>query len=110
MDREGIRNMLEKMLPEAGPPTENGDRTVWISDVIDVFYKVANTSPDDEKEFVEGGRYLCTSIKTSSHSFSNGMIEVKCLKVTEKAYCLEMDGKTIWVQKSWHKTVLERLG
>ena len=104
--------MLETALPLRFEEslTDANDRTVWLSDVIDVFHQIANTSPDKKNELEEGGRYLCTQLQTSSHSFSNGMIEFKCLKVTEKAYCLELEEKFIWVKKSWSKNILEKLG
>ena len=111
MDKTGIRDLLEKMLPVSKdrPPTDNNDRQVWISDVAEAVHKIANTSPDGDK-LEEGGRYLCTMVQTSSHSYSNGMLEVECLKVTEKAYQIREGLFTHWVQKDWKINILEKLG
>lgn len=111
MDKEGIRDLLEKMLPASKdrPPTDDNDRQVWISDVADAVHKIANTSPDGNK-MEEGGRYLCTTIQKSNHSYSQGMIEVDCIKVTEKAYELREGLFTYWILKDWDVEILEKLG
>jgi len=49
-------------------------------------------------------------VQTSSHSYSNGMLEVECLKVTEKAYQIREGLFTHWVQKDWKIQILEKLG
>ena len=102
MDRNGIRNLLERMLKSHPDDiTDNNDRKVWISDVAEAFYKIANTDVNNPDELKPGGRYLCTGIRTSTHSKSHGMIEVECLEVTEKAYKVKMEGGTKWIQKVW---------
>lgn len=112
MDKEGIRDLLEKMLPvsEGGPPTDANDRMVWISDVANAVHKIANTSPEGNK-MEEGGRYLCTQVQTSGSCYMNGMLEIECLRVTDKAYHIKENGLiTHWIQKSWKIEILEKLG
>ena len=111
MNKEGIRNLLEKMLPVKNPETitDCGDRTVWISDVAEVFYKIANTDLNNPNELKAGGKYLCTSVRTSNHGLTHGMIEVECLEVTEKAYKVIVDGTPMWIQKEWKMSILEVL-
>ena len=112
MDKEGIRSLLEsklRVLPDS--VTDNNDRQVWISDVADVFHEIANTKPDDDekKVFKAGGRYLVTQIEKSQYTFSHGMKEVECLKVTENAYLIKIGETTYWIKKNWSKEILEIL-
>ena len=110
MDRNGIRNLLERMLKSHRDDiTDNNDRKVWISDVADAFYKIANTDINNPEELKAGGRYLCTSIKVSEHSWHQGLAELECLEVTEKAYKVEIEGKVMWLEKGWSRDILEVL-
>jgi hypothetical protein len=110
MDKNGIRNLLERMLKSHPDDiTDNNDRKVWISDVAEAFYKIANTDLNNPDELKPGGRYLCTSIKVSEHSWKQGMTELQCLEVTEKAYKVKVDGDVLWLQKTWSIDILEVL-
>jgi len=111
MDRAGITDFVEKNLPiHEEYVTDANDRMVWVSEVIDLFHKVSNTTPEDD--FVEGGRYLCELVQESETAKVWGIREIKCHKVTENAYYLEdiQKEKFFWIKKEWSKIILEKLG
>ena len=110
MNKDGIRNLLERML-ESHPDdiTDNNDRKVWISDVADVFYKIANTDLNNPDELRAGGKYLVTKINWGGGHWSSGMMEITCVEVTQKAYKLREGGKERWVPKNTSIEILEVL-